>query len=66
MDGKVVKIVGSSSIPAMFLGMYGVITGKAYADKWTVELYTGAGKKGSLSHTADKEDFEVVGEVYKR
>lgn len=64
MEGKIVKIIDSTSVFREFLGRYGVITKYAYGDKWMVEFNVTIGDMGGLSHTVSEKDFEVVGEIY--
>jgi len=60
MIGKIVKIIGSKSIPEDYLGWYGEIKEKEYGGKWTIELIPRTDGIGYLRHTALENDFEVV------
>lgn len=63
MKNKVIKITGSSSVFKAFLGRYGIILDKAYADKWKVEFNASTETTGALIHTVSEKDFEVIGNV---
>lgn len=64
MEGKVIKIIGTSSVFEEFLGRYGVVKEKAYGDKWIIEFNGKTENVVSLSHTVSEKDFEVIGQVY--
>lgn len=64
MKNKIVKIIGSKSIPECFLGQYGKILGHAYRDKWEIELKATTEKTGALIHTVSEQDFDIIGENY--
>lgn len=59
--GDIVMVVGSESIPDMYLGNYGVIT-EDYGYKLGVELAGRVGRRGALVHTATENDLKKIGE----
>ena len=63
MEGKIIKIIGSTSVFKEFLGRYGVVKEYAYGDKWKVEFNATTEITGALIHTVSEKDFEVVGKI---
>ena len=63
MEGKIIKIIGSTSVFKEFLGRYGVVKEYAYGDKWKVEFNATTETTGALIHTVSEKDFEVVGKI---
>ena len=63
MEGKVIKIIGSTSVFKEFLGRYGVVKEYAYGDKWKVEFNATTETTGALIHTISEKDFEVVSQI---
>lgn len=63
MDGKIVKIINSTSVFESCLGRYGVVLDKAYGDKWRIEFNGKTETTASLIHTVSEKDFVVVGKT---
>lgn len=59
--GDIVMVVGSKSLPEDFLGRYGRIDDD-HEYKVTVEFNKRVGGRGSMKHTAFREDLIKVGE----
>lgn len=63
MEGKVILIIGTSSVFKDYLGCYGIVKKRAYDDKWKVEFKGATETTGSLTHTVSEKDFKVVGQI---
>ena len=62
--GRIVKVIESQTVPNKFLGDIGIVTGKAYGNKWSVMFYMPVGELGSLSHTVDEDELVVIGTAF--
>lgn len=61
--GDIVVVIGSESIPQMYLGRYGEVTAVWGERKVEVKLVRGVKVKGGLYHTANLDDLERVGHI---
>jgi len=62
---SLVKVVRTNSVPIELLGAYGIVTCRAYEDKWLVEFKGRTGGTMALSCTVREEDLEVIGTVVR-